>query len=30
MKPSAVLVHAGHLWIADVDNHRIVAVPPAR
>jgi len=26
-KPAAVLVHAGHLWVADLDNHRIVAVP---
>jgi DNA-binding beta-propeller fold protein YncE len=26
-KPAAVLVHAGHLWIADLDNHRIVVVP---
>jgi DNA-binding beta-propeller fold protein YncE len=25
-KPAAVLVHAGHLWIADLDNHRIVVV----
>ena len=25
-KPAAVLVHAGWLWIADLDNHRIVAV----
>ncbi len=22
-KPAAVLVHAGHLWIADLDNHQI-------
>ena len=22
-RPAAVLVHAGHLWIADLDNHRI-------
>lgn len=29
-RPAAVLVHAGHLWIADLDNHRIVAVPLAR
>jgi DNA-binding beta-propeller fold protein YncE len=28
-KPAAVLVHAGHLWIADLDNHRIVVVPLA-
>jgi DNA-binding beta-propeller fold protein YncE len=26
-KPAAVLVHAGHLWIADLDNHRITVVP---
>ena len=26
-RPAAVLVHAGHLWIADLDNHRIVVVP---
>ena len=26
-KPAAVLVHAGHLWIADLDNHRIAVVP---
>lgn len=25
-KPAAVLVHAGWLWIADLDNHRVVAV----
>ncbi len=25
-RPAAVLVHAGHLWIADLDNHRIVVV----
>lgn len=25
-RPAAVLVHAGHLWIADLDNHRIVAL----
>jgi DNA-binding beta-propeller fold protein YncE len=25
-KPAAVLVHAGWLWIADLDNHRITAV----
>ena len=29
-KPAAVLVHAGHLWIADLDNHRIVVVPLAK
>ena len=28
-KPAAVLVHAGWLWIADLDNHRICAVPLA-
>jgi NHL repeat len=26
-RPAAVLVHAGWLWIADLDNHRICAVP---
>jgi len=26
-KPAAVLVHARHLWIADLDNHRITVVP---
>ncbi len=26
-KPAAVLVHAGHLWIADLDNHRLTVVP---
>jgi serine/threonine-protein kinase len=26
-KPAAVLVHAGHLWIADLDNHRVTVVP---
>lgn len=26
-RPAAVLVHAGHLWIADLDNHRIAVVP---
>ena len=25
-RPAAVLVHAGWLWIADLDNHRICAV----
>jgi DNA-binding beta-propeller fold protein YncE len=25
-KPAAVLVHAGRLWIADLDNHRITVV----
>jgi hypothetical protein len=29
-KPAAVLVHAGQLWIADLDNHRIVTVPLER
>jgi hypothetical protein len=28
-RPAAVLVHAGRLWIADLDNHRIVVVPLA-
>ena len=23
-KPAAVLIHAGHLWIADLKNHRVV------
>jgi DNA-binding beta-propeller fold protein YncE len=26
-RPAAVLVHAGHVWIADLDNHRIAVVP---
>lgn len=26
-RPAAVLVHAGWLWIADLDNHRISALP---
>lgn len=26
-KPAAVLVHADRLWVADLDNHRIVVVP---
>ena len=26
-RPAAVLAHAGWLWIADLDNHRICAVP---
>jgi streptogramin lyase len=26
-KPAAVLVHDGHLWIADLGNHRISVVP---
>ena len=26
-RPAAVLVHAGHLWVADLDNHRIAVVP---
>jgi hypothetical protein len=26
-RPAAVLVHAGHLWVADLDNHRIMVVP---
>jgi DNA-binding beta-propeller fold protein YncE len=29
-RPSAVLVHAGWLWIADLDNHRICAVALGR
>jgi len=29
-RPAAVLVHAGWLWIADLDNHRICAVALAR
>jgi len=29
-RPAAVLVHAGWLWIADLDNHRICAVVLAR
>jgi DNA-binding beta-propeller fold protein YncE len=29
-RPAAVLVHAGWLWIADLDNHRITAVPVGR
>jgi hypothetical protein len=29
-RPAAVLVHAGWLWIADLDNHRICAVPIGR
>jgi DNA-binding beta-propeller fold protein YncE len=29
-RPAAVLVHAGWLWIADLDNHRICAVPLER
>jgi hypothetical protein len=23
-KPAAVLIHSGYLWIADMNNHRIV------
>jgi len=26
-RPAAVLVHAGHLWIADLDNHQIKILP---
>lgn len=26
-RPAAVLAHGRHLWIADLDNHRIVVVP---
>ena len=26
-KPAAVLVHAGHLWIADLNNHQIKVLP---
>jgi DNA-binding beta-propeller fold protein YncE len=26
-RPAAVLAHAGWLWVADLDNHRICAVP---
>lgn len=26
-RPAAVLVHAGWLWVADLDNHRISALP---
>jgi hypothetical protein len=29
-RPAAVLAHAGWLWIADLDNHRICAVALAR
>ncbi len=29
-KPAAVLAHAGWLWIADLDNHRICAVKAGR
>lgn len=29
-KPAAVLVHAGHLWIADLDNHQIKVLPLTR
>jgi hypothetical protein len=29
-RPAAVLVHGGWLWIADLDNHRICAVPLGR
>ena len=29
-RPAAVLVHAGWLWIADLDNHRLCAVPLKR
>jgi hypothetical protein len=29
-RPAAVLMHAGWLWIADLDNHRICAVPAPR
>lgn len=29
-RPAAVLVHAGWLWIADLDNHRITAVPVSK
>lgn len=29
-RPAAVLVHAGWLWIADLDNHRICAVQLAK
>jgi streptogramin lyase len=29
-KPAAVLVHAGWLWIADLDNHRICALDLSR
>jgi DNA-binding beta-propeller fold protein YncE len=29
-RPAAVLVHAGWLWIADLDNHRICSVPLRR
>ncbi len=29
-RPAAVLVHAGWLWIADLDNHRICAMPLGR
>ena len=29
-RPAAVLVHAGWLWIADLDNHRICAVALGR
>jgi hypothetical protein len=29
-RPAAVLVHAGHLWIADLDNHQVKAIPVDR
>jgi hypothetical protein len=31
-RPAAVLVHDGNVWVADLDNHRIVIceIPPTR
>ncbi len=26
-KPAAVLVHAGHIWVADLNNHQIKIIP---
>ncbi len=26
-KPAAVLVHAGYIWVADLNNHQIKIIP---
>jgi hypothetical protein len=25
-KPAAVLIHSGYLWIADLENHRVLTI----
>ena len=26
-KPAAILVHAGYLWVADLNNHQLKIIP---